>query len=76
VRAAALTQLGRADEAANATEVLLGNYPTLTVEKYLRNFHWKMPTDIAHYREGLVKAGIPYSKLTLVGSAPKLAMDS
>jgi adenylate cyclase len=76
VRAAALAQLGRTDEAANATEVLLGNYPMLTVEKYLRNFHWKMPADIAHYREGLVKAGIPYSKLTLVGSAPKLAADS
>ena len=76
VRAAALAQLGRTDEAANATEVLLGNFPNLTVEKYLRNFRWKIPADIAHYREGLVKAGIPYSKLTLVGSAPKLAMDS
>ena len=75
-RAAALAQLGRADEAANAAEVLLSNYPTLTVERHLRNFHWKIPADIAHYRDGLLKAGIPFQRLTLVGSAPKLAADS
>ena len=68
IRAAALAQLGRAEEAANATEVLLSNYPTLTVERHLRNFHWKMPADIAHYRDGLLKAGVPSHKLTLVGS--------
>jgi len=76
LRAAALAQLGRAEEAANAAEVLLSNYPTLTVERHLRNFRWKIPADIAHYRDGLLKAGIPFSKLTLVGSAPKLAADS
>ncbi len=42
IRAAALAQLGRAEEAANATEVLLSNYPTFTVERHLSNFHWKM----------------------------------
>ena len=52
------------------------NYPGLTVERHLRNFHWKMPADIAHYRDGLVKAGIPFSRLTLVESSPKLAADS
>jgi TolB-like protein/class 3 adenylate cyclase/Tfp pilus assembly protein PilF len=76
LRAAALAQLGRAEEAANAAEVLLSNYPTLTVERHLRNFRWKIPADIAHYRDGLLKAGIPFSKLTLVESAPKLAADS
>jgi adenylate cyclase len=71
VRAAALAQLGQTDEAAKATEVLLGLYPGLTVERHLRNFHWKTPADIAHYREGLLKAGIPFSKLTLVEPVSK-----
>jgi adenylate cyclase len=71
VRAAALAQLGRSEEAAKATEVLLNRFPTLTVERHLRNFRWKSPADIAHYREGLLKAGVPLSKLTLVGPASK-----
>jgi adenylate cyclase len=61
VRAAALAQSGRDDEAAKATAVLLNNFPTLTVERHLRNFRWKNPADIAHYREGLLKAGVPSS---------------
>jgi adenylate cyclase len=69
VRAAALAQSGRGDEAAEATKVLLSNYPGLTVERHLRNFHWKNPADIAHYRDGLLKAGVPFGRLTLVGSA-------
>jgi adenylate cyclase len=71
VRAAALAQLGRSEEAAKAAEVLLTSYPTLTVERHLRNFRWKTPADIAHYREGLLKAGVPSTKLTLVETAPK-----
>jgi adenylate cyclase len=66
VRAAALAQLGRTEEAAKATQVLLTGFPGLTVERHLRNFHWKTAADIAHYREGLLKAGVPLSKLTLV----------
>ena len=69
VRAAALAQLGRAEEAAKAAQVLLGNFPSLTVERHLRNFRWKNPADVAHYRDGLLKAGVPFSKLTLVESA-------
>jgi adenylate cyclase len=76
VRAAALAQLGRSEEAAKATEVLLGNYPNLTVEKHLRNFRWKIAADIAHFRDGLLKAGVPSGHLKLVESAPKLAADS
>ena len=76
IRAAALAQLGRTAEAVNAAEVLLSNYPGLTVERYLRNFHWKAPADVVHYRDGLVKAGIPFSRLTLVESSPKRAADS
>ena len=71
VRTAALAQSGRAEEAAKATEVLLSNFPGLTVERHLRNFPWKSQADIAHYRDGLLKAGIPFGKLTLVGSVPK-----
>jgi adenylate cyclase len=71
VRAAALAQLGRTEEAAKATEVLLGNFPGLTVQRHLGNFRWKTPADIAHYRDGLLKAGVPSTRLTLVGSAQK-----
>jgi adenylate cyclase len=71
VRAAALAQLGRTEEAAEATKTLLSLFPGLTVERHLRNFHWKMPADIAHYRAGLLKAGIPFSKLTLVEPVSK-----
>jgi len=76
IRTAALAQLGRSAEAAQATEVLLSNFPNLTVDKYLRNFRWKLASDVAHYREGLIKAGVPHGKLTLVHSSPRLAADS
>jgi adenylate cyclase len=66
VRAAALAQLGRADEAAKATAALLSGFPGLTVERHLRNFRWKTAADTAHYREGLLKAGVPLMKLTIV----------
>ena len=71
VRAAALAQLGRTEEAAKAAEVLLGSFPGLTVERHLRNFRWKTPADIAHYRDGLLKAGVPFGKLTLVEPGSK-----
>ena len=71
VRTAALAQLGRSEEAAKATEVLLKSFPTLTVARHLKNFRWKDPADIAHYRDGLLKAGVPLSRLTLVESASK-----
>jgi adenylate cyclase len=71
VRAAALAQSGRSEEAARATEVLLKSFPGLTVERHLRNFRWKSPADTAHYREGLLKAGVPFGRLTLVESVPK-----
>jgi adenylate cyclase len=59
VRAATLAQSGQSDEAAKATAILLSRFPTLTVERHLRNFRWKNPADIAHYRDGLSKAGVP-----------------
>ncbi|HZR75459.1 adenylate/guanylate cyclase domain-containing protein [Bradyrhizobium sp.] len=71
VRAAALAQSGRTDEAAQATAVLLNGFPTLTVDRHLRNFRWKNAADIAHYREGLLKAGVPVDELSLAETAPK-----
>jgi TolB-like protein/class 3 adenylate cyclase/Tfp pilus assembly protein PilF len=68
VRAAALAQLERTEEAAKAADVLLSHYPGLTVERHLKNFRWKMPADTAHYRDGLLKAGVPLRNLTLVES--------
>jgi adenylate cyclase len=59
VRAAALAQSGRSEEAAKATEALLGHFPNFTVERHLRNFRWKLPEDTGHYRDGLQKAGVP-----------------
>jgi adenylate cyclase len=76
LRAAALAQLGRTEEAAKATEILQSNFPGLTVERHLRNFRWKTPADIAHYRDGLLKAGVPSTRLTIVGSVARLAADS
>ncbi|HEX9470317.1 MAG TPA: adenylate/guanylate cyclase domain-containing protein [Bradyrhizobium sp.] len=76
IRAAALAQLGRTEEAAKATEVLLSGFPSLTVERHLRNFRWKTPADIAHYRDGLLKAGVPLSKLALVEPNSKRTANS
>lgn len=76
VRAAALAQLGRSEEAKQAAEVLLTSFPGLTVERHLRNFRWKTSADTAHYREGLIKAGVPSTKLALVESAPKRTANS
>jgi adenylate cyclase len=71
VRAAALAQMDRCEEAAKAAEILQNNFPDLTVERHLRNFRWKDPADIAHYRDGLLKAGVTLSKLAAIESASK-----
>jgi adenylate cyclase len=76
VRPAALAQSGRSEEAAKATEVLLTSFPGFTVERHLRNFRWKNPADTAHYRDGLLKAGAPLSKLNLVETGPKRTLSS
>jgi adenylate cyclase len=76
IKAAALAQLGRAEEAAQAAQRLLGKHPELTVERHLRNFNWKEPADIAHYKDGLLKAGVPFARLTLVDTGRKRAADS
>ena len=72
-RAAALAQLDRTAEAAQAVEILLNTFPDLTVERHLKNFPWKSEADIAHYREGLLKAGVPLRKSTVDKPASKLS---
>lgn len=76
IRTAALAQLGRREEAATAAEVLLSDHPGLTVERHLRHFPWKNPADLAHYRDGLLKAGVPSTKLAIVEPASKLKASS
>src|SRR5712671_6617171 len=76
VRSAALAQSGRTGEAAKAVEVLLSSFPGFTVERHLRNFRWKAPADIAHYRDGLLKAGLPSTKLTLVETGSRRTANS
>ena len=62
IRTAALAQSGRTEEARKACDTLLSNYPELTVERHLRNFHWKNPDDVTRYRDGLLKAGVPFNR--------------
>jgi adenylate cyclase len=76
LRAAALAQLGQGVEAAKAADVLQGSFPGFTVERHLKNFRWKVPADIAHYRDGLLKAGVPWNKAALASSAAGLRADS
>jgi adenylate cyclase len=73
LKTATLAQLGRGEEAAVAAKVLLENYPAITVEKHLRNFYWKELADVARYREGLLKAGVPSTRLTLVDTGRRTA---
>jgi adenylate cyclase len=76
IRAAALAQLGRTDQAKEVVDALLGIYPRMTIERLMSNIRWKSPDDIAHYQDGLAKAGVPTSKLTLVEPAAKRAGES
>ncbi|MGE5145725.1 MAG: adenylate/guanylate cyclase domain-containing protein [Candidatus Eiseniibacteriota bacterium] len=56
--AAAAAQMGEADAAAYAREVL-ARAPGFSVETYLKTQHYKQDSDRAHHREGLLKAGLP-----------------
>jgi adenylate cyclase len=76
LRAATLAQLGRTEEAAKAAEALQASFPGISVERHLRNFRWKRSEDIRHYREGLLKAGVPSTRLTLVETASRFKASS
>lgn len=66
IRAAALAQLGQHGQAKEIVDTLRRLYPWLTTERLLSNIRWKLTEDIDHYHDGLVKAGMPSGKLTLV----------
>ena len=72
IRAAALAQRGRLEEAKQAAELLLERYPWLTVKRLLSNIRWKRPEDVAHYREGLLKAGLPANPGNVVWIDPSI----
>jgi adenylate cyclase len=76
IRAAALAQLGRTEQAREVVNALLCLYPRMTIERLMSNIRWKLPEDIAHYRDGLLKAGMPAAKLTLIEPAAKRAGES
>ena len=76
IQAAALAQLDRTAEAADAVTGFLRAYPWMTVERLISNLRWRNPADIAHYRDGLVKAGIPLTKLTLIETKAKFGTGS
>lgn len=59
VRAAALAELGRVDEAARAAGEFIARAPDLTVERHVRNFRWKQAHDVVRYRDALARAGVP-----------------
>jgi adenylate cyclase len=58
-RATALAEMGRSDEAAKAAAEFIAHAPELTVERHVKNFRWKSPADISHYRDGLTRPGVP-----------------
>ena len=70
IRAAALAQIGRLEEAKQAAELLLERYPWLTVQRLLSNIRWKRPEDVTHYRDGLLTAGLPAAQGNVVWIEP------
>jgi adenylate cyclase len=59
IAAAALGQLGRSDEAAHHLAFVTASHPETTTGELLRDIRWEGQDDVAHYREGLIKAGLP-----------------
>ena len=58
-KAASLAQLGRAEEARVAIEEFLEHFPGMTAARYRTRFNFKNESDVDHYMEGLIKAGMP-----------------
>ncbi len=59
IAAASLGQLDRTPEAHHHLQRVIDTRPSASVESFLRNVRWKQPSDVEHYREGLIKAGLP-----------------
>ena len=58
-RAATLAQMGRQADAEAALVKFRENAPDATAADHVKNFAWRRPEDIADYRDGLIKAGLP-----------------
>jgi adenylate cyclase len=58
IYAATLAELGRNEEASHQLANLTASRPGLTASDFTRNAKWARAEDIAHYHEGLVKAGL------------------
>jgi adenylate cyclase len=57
--AAASAQLGNKTAAGAHAREVLGLQPGFATRTYLTTLHYKLDTDREHYREGLIKAGLP-----------------
>jgi adenylate cyclase len=57
--AACAAQLGNTTAAAAHAREVLSREPAFSIENYLKTLHFKLEADREHYREGLVKAGLP-----------------
>jgi adenylate cyclase len=57
--AACYAQMDDADRAAVHAREVLRLAPDFTVGEYLKILHYKQEADLAHHREGLLKAGLP-----------------
>lgn len=59
VKAAALAQLDRWEEASAALHKFMRHFPDGTASRLRTNYRWKDPADIEHLLDGLRKAGLP-----------------
>ena len=59
VRAAALAQLDRINEAKASINQFLAMFPNATASGITRNYRLRKQEDVERYREGLIKAGLP-----------------
>ena len=57
--AACSAQLGNTTAAAAHAREVLSREPTFSIDGHLQTLHYKEVGDQQHYREGLVKAGLP-----------------
>jgi adenylate cyclase len=57
--AAASAHLGNPTAARAHADEVLSREPSFTVGAYLTTMHYKQPADTEHYRDGLLKAGLP-----------------
>jgi adenylate cyclase len=57
--AASSAQLGNKTAAAAHAREVIALQPSFTMEKHLATLHYKNAADREHYREGLLKAGLP-----------------